>query len=118
MTKQEILDCSITDLPQMAGDIMMYYEGDPPMCCDGRDCGCRGLPVDRPDPIPLTWDNAMKWRDRAVEYEEQEYIQAMWEVYYTQECNTKVGIVQWLTTLAQPHHHIRAAMLCELRSKK
>ncbi len=36
---------------------------EPEMCCDGRDCGCRGMPIDPPicgDRCWKKWVNANK----------------------------------------------------------
>jgi hypothetical protein len=64
-------------------------------------------------PIPLTPDNAFKWRDWAVEkYGEDDegdtyFVKAMMVVYNFYGNN--YGITAWLTDKAQPKHYLIAA---------
>jgi hypothetical protein len=68
----------------------------------------------RVDPIPLTWPEAMKYRDWAEEKYGVQFFKAMEKVYMFHGA-TRFDI--WLTCKAQPHHYLRAAALCVLNEK-
>ena len=64
--------------------------------------------------IPLTWPEAMKWRDWAVgEFGAEEYTEALWQIW-KQILNSETPFDEWLATKAQPEHYIKAAMLCKI----
>lgn len=76
----------------------------PPTFRYGDDC-----PI--PDPIPLDWNLAMKMRDKC---QHMRFWQAMGEVFSYVVAYDKyscgLNIDMWITTKAQPHHYILAAL--------
>ncbi len=79
-------------------------------------------PCPIPCPIPLTPDNAFKWRDWAVaEYGKDDegdtyFVKAMMDIYNL--CGDKYGITAWLTDKAQPRHYLIAAAKCKENSNE
>lgn len=67
------------------------------------------------DPISLTWPEAMKWRDWAVEkYGIDAYFEAFTEVTTS---DNLLNIVE-VPCYAQPKHYLQACALCVLEEKK
>ena len=73
--------------------------------------------------IHLTPDNAFKWREWAVEkFGDSHYVWQLRQIY-KHECGgsgyeySDYLFIFWLAK-AQPEHYLKAAALCEIRSKK
>lgn len=128
MTKEQILNCTDEDLPKMAGEILQpdslgsYVQkdnnGDHRCIVCGKKsnelCNCK-----IPCLVRLTWDNAMKWRDWAVEkFGSNDFLDAFEEVMLL-----FVGPIvsqtefEYRYIYAQPTHYIKAAMLCAVESE-
>ena len=118
----KILTCPEKDLPRMAGEILL-----PEHCndrshrfsaahrdgCNKKRCFKCNKPYGEAN-IPLTWDNAMKWRDWAVDkYGWEAFIGALAEVtkYAWHGAKGYTSPEAYALAKAQPHHYIRAAML-------
>jgi len=115
-----------TDLPRLLGEILQP---------DKKKCTCSdaihiaiwnevwcpncGYFPDE-NTIELTWDNAMKWRDRAVErLGEAAFHQAMWEVCCVlSEHGQNTAYSYWLATKTKPRHYLIAAADCELKEQE
>lgn len=65
-----------------------------------------------PDPVPIDWPNAGKWRDWCVEkYGEKEYVNNLWFVY-KDVTGEAVTFKSWLAVYIQPKHYIEAVIRC------
>ena len=126
----------ITDLLKASGDKLSKLAGQilqPEVCqkcflskdgvCDKKE----GLKVDRCNLIPLTWPEAMKWRDWAVkEYGALAIETAMVSVMYPDIDMSKedamservltISSLSFFAKKAQPEHYIKAACLCKLEN--
>jgi hypothetical protein len=80
------------------------------------------LPAHNPCPIPLTPDNAFKWRDWAVEKYGSSALQDAFAEIYKKELDHKwpmeIAVYRWLFKEATPAHYIKAACLCKIESEK
>lgn len=76
--------------------------------------------------IPLTWDNAMKWRDWAVEKYGEGFLHALCEVMinanpswkFTSDADAKARLMSYAAAYAKPIHYIKAACLVVLSQKE
>ena len=130
--KDQLLNCDLTtaegkkELSRLLGEVLQPYtkhKAKQSLCemaassyrC--KNCGEKQYDPEQvcPSPrIPLTPDNAFKWRDWAVEKFGASNLwlalRKVWmECYIGQEPFTT-----WLATKAQPHHYLIAAALCKL----
>ncbi len=130
MTDQQIKAATGTDLGRMAGAVLQPKPGDHDTD-KGSDykcvkCGVLVYSMDDfytppaciPDPITLTWDNAMKWRDWMYEsFSVLDCRDALMEVM--SEFNRSYDTFWlWWTLESKPEYYIKAAMLCKNRSNK
>ena len=70
-----------------------------------------------PDPIPLTWESAMKWRDWAVgKFGGATFYDILIEVLGVEHYGAKE--TRWVAVIAQPEHYLKAAALCKLKQDK
>ena len=93
-----------------------HDKGHPIVKCYNCDCEFRGEGYEQscpiPDPIALDWNLAMKMRD---ECQHMKFIVAMNKVFIRvaeigkHPCGLNYGA--WITTDAQPHHYILAAIM-------
>ncbi len=113
MTNDQIKTCPDADLPKMAAEVL---QPDREQCkCDTfhrvkawdefRCNDCAGYEDE--NTIPLTWPNAMKWRDWAVEKVGDEAFREAFLESLPEGFNVFFHICH-----AQPQHYIKAAMLC------
>lgn len=81
-------------------------------------CGQMKVGCSEYETIPLTWPEAMKWRDWAVkEFGELDYMLSLLSVYKT-TAEYKCGRFEaWVAAYAQPEHYIKAACLCKIESE-
>ncbi len=125
MTQEQILKCSDEDLPTLAGEVL---HAKPWKHCFNNNtcvtCGQGRLPSQHDesclctDPIPLTWDNAMKWRDWAVEkFGYAVYRKAMVSVYYNSVDFRDCSFDEFMLYKTKPKHYIKVAMLCKVNQK-
>jgi len=70
-------------------------------------------------PVPLTWPEAMKWRDWAVgEFGVGKLEEAMLGIYNPNRCFKDFYFQEWLLSPhCTPEHYIKAACLCVIRQK-
>lgn len=134
MTKEQILEATEETLPRLAGEVLQpeknkhmilneYRTGAICSKCEkyldwtrwDDECG----PI---DPIPITWDNAMKYRDWAVgEFDACEYHDALLAVfmhemdYENDNYPPTSEFVHWLACEAHPIHYLQAAALCKIK---
>lgn len=114
MTEDQILNCTDADLPKMSGEVFdtRYCKNcttKPDICTPKRCCYI---------PIPLTWDNAMKWRDWAVEkFGYNIFRKTLVDVYFYFIDDLKMSFDEWIITKIRPSHYIKAAMLCAKEPK-
>ncbi len=122
--KDQILSATGDELSRLAGEVLVgehefiYRQG---RRC--RHCNKTDVFADDGDicEVPLTWPEAMKWRDWGVnEFGVLDYIYAVNDVY-SHEFNIRphrvpicVNFGSWGYTNMQPEHYIKAACLCEL----
>jgi hypothetical protein len=75
-----------------------------------------------PDPIPLTWDNAMFWRDWACDkIGPKEFKDALYSVFIRLDpCSSSVvGFTQWVVSPeCKPEYYLQAAAIAKLNSEK
>lgn len=137
MTNTEIIQLSIPALGKLAGEVLRekpwehsaeydYYETwKPCIKCGEKVNGHLKHPGECTiaDPIdPEDWTEVMRWRDWCVEkHGENKYIQACMDIFNDiHELDYSVGndnearlMLIWFATEAQPHHYLRAILLCE-----
>lgn len=130
--KTKILEASGEELSRLAGELLgsnKLHRHNPRDIGEGVYqcvyCNKVGFQKDTEDnsetcpvgyPIPLTPDNAFKWRDWAVEkFGFVNFRWSMEEVHYQDD--KARGFTTWLATHADPIHYIKAACLCKLDEK-
>ena len=145
MTEQLLLELTGDELSRALGEVLQpetnkhneHGEQVVPFTSSCSKCKLMmrefGVPYSRPtehsnkpckyaDPIPLTPDNAFKWRDWAVEkFGKQVFMDALcivyWD-YFNRDGTAKMSFKEWLGCYIEPEHFLKAAALCETRSKK
>lgn len=138
MTEKQVLKLTGVEFSKFAGEVLQSeikeHRAYTRKCKDARvPIGCvhcdanyirKGIHWKTPKetcvcrPIPLTPDNAFKWRDWAVEkFTRDMFARILWEVYYSTESYGKISFTDWICSVAQPIHYIKAAVLCEMRTK-
>lgn len=129
MTEQQILNASEADFPAMCGEVLQPERTKPrwhsPSSLVDHKCSrCRqsvekdnSLTCLGKDPIPLTPDNAFKWRDKYADDEDSlfAFIAALETVW--RNGDMELCFEQWLI-FAQPIHYLKAACLCKMRGEK
>jgi hypothetical protein len=132
MTPDTLLTASDKDLPRLLGEVLINedktHEPNLPghMCkrcfisfrwptspAKDADCPAKNL-------IPLTPDNAFKWRDWAIDG--SHYMNGIWDkacdaVYYHFRDGSFEPRGRWFVAYAQPKHYLIAAALCVLKGK-
>ena len=68
-------------------------------------------------PIPLTWKEAMKWRDWAVENFSLFDVMESMRIIGQEFNKTHDRFYAWWTLEAQPKHYLKAAAICKLNSE-
>jgi hypothetical protein len=137
--KEQILKATGDELSRLAGEVLQPEKNEHrwPMhnttiClkCDQRlrifstiyagdiDTEAKKLPCPVPDPIPLTWAEAMKWRDWAEEHDFYGLDKQLEAVYRFCRDGSFEPWGRWFTLFAQPEHYIKAACLCKLGSEE
>ena len=123
MNKEQILQAEGEELSRMAGEVL---QPDREQCkCDTfhqvkawdefRCNDCAGYEDE--NIIPLTPDNAFKWRDWAVEkFGVVVFRRNMEEVQYYSSKKSH-AFSSWVSCYAKPSHYIKAACLCALEVK-
>ena len=139
-TQKQLLESEGEELSQALGEVLQpekkckyCWHFDKPSCnyglgnCkhkDGRGMtDCEQVPCEYyyKKPIPLDdWNVAMKWRDWAVEkFGGESFHQAMWDVCCSlSEHGANTAFSYWLTVHVIASHYLKAAALCEIRSKE
>jgi hypothetical protein len=137
ITKQDILEATEETLPRLAGEVLQPEKNKhiPGNRSHGQTfCSKCDLklwtwavprmqythhwerPCERANPIPLTWDNAMKFRDWAVEKYGDCFYDEMYNVYtHDNFCGC---FNEWLVGYAKPEHYLKAAAICKLNSEE
>ena len=135
MTKEQILKATGGELSRLAGEVLTpgpYYHNHKSTNVDGESlyfCGwchagfknkprldaTRFCPKGEPNPIPLTWPEAMKWRDWAVkEFGHIAWRKALVDVYCEVVNDITTSFDEWLCSHITAEHYIKAAALCKL----
>ncbi len=129
--KDQILKSTGAELSRLAGEVLQpeknkhdfrrYGKGGMRWCVKDRGIlfGAKKNISCIPDPIPLTWPEAMKWRDWATcEIRESVADKAFAEIAELEnKCfvtTKKLNVEWWWLWNAQPEHYIKAACLCKL----
>ena len=124
ITVEQILQAEGDELSRLAGEVLrgdMRLNHDEDRSGRCRKCLCRcgedGWQVECiAVPIPLTPNNAFKWRDWAVEkFGWQSLDQCLYSIYAEQL--VLGGIYSWMEWMLnlKPEHYIKAACLCVLQ---
>lgn len=130
ITEKEILNATEETLPQIAGKVLQPENNKHVM---PSKYGSRGLCLKcgkyldwtrwkeeciSVDPIALTWDNAMKYRNWAVEeFGKFSYYRI---IKLLVPCSGTEGLNkdEWIIIKALPIHYIKASCLCKITSIK
>jgi hypothetical protein len=131
ITKEQMLKPTGDELSRLAGEVLqvkhdMANDGVNHVTCKVCDetlpLMCRwDLPERYPCEVPLTWDEAMKWRDWAVEkFGDLAWQDPIWKLYHDVSGDRKKVCVyaHRFIAYAQPEHYIKAACLCKLQGGK
>jgi hypothetical protein len=98
ITSEQILEATGKELSRIAGEVLEVVDVWP------HDVAY----------VPLTWPEAMKWRDWGVkEFGKVAFHRAMYALFCDYD-DTQLMII----TYALPEHFIKAAILCKLKGDK
>jgi hypothetical protein len=143
ITKEQILEATGEELSRLAGEVLCPDASVNCPACPFKDSmekfddrgwigPCQDLGPDdssceskfRDNSIPLTWPEAMKWRDWAVKSTDDwvVFMLAIYRVYCqahgldskTERSKEASDAYVWFCKYALPEHYIKAACLCKI----
>ena len=119
ITKEQILKAEGEELSRLLGEVLLNKR------CVCNECEfvheqCATDTLNRCGdacPIPLTWKEAMKWRDWAVENFSLFDVMESMRIIGQEFNKTHDRFYAWWTLEAQPKHYLKAAAICKLNSE-
>ena len=126
ITQNQILNASDEELPRLLGEVLQLRHKSIGTFQNCVHCNCN-LNTSTTHgvckrPIPLSWDNAMEWRDWAVkEYGRSELIKSILAVLGVEWRPSEIDFVVVAGIFAlnlKPKHYIQAAAICKLNAKE
>jgi hypothetical protein len=131
MTNEQILTAEGDELSRLLGEVLQaaicQYHGKHPPCQPCNTCSTwveGGIRKCKPDPIPLTPDEAFKWRDWAVaEYGIGCFYGVLWDMFdyfepiFREELKEHL-FVDTLISCMTAKQYLQAAAICKLNKEQ